>query len=132
MIEVAAEPVVIAMPLSPVAGRHGQRPGQRAGRDVADQPGHRPPPPSPPGSAPYVLASAVALTVIVSLAPLAVTEVAAEPVVIAIVVVGRIAGGHGQCPGQRAGRDVADQPGHPPPPSPPGQRRILGQRRRIP
>ena len=57
-------------------------------------------------------ASAVALTVTTSLAPLAVIEVAAEPVVIADAVVGRIARGHGQRPGQGAGRDIADQAGH--------------------
>ena len=47
-----------------------------------------------------LLASAVAFTVTVSPAPLAVIEVAAEPVVIADAVVGGITRGHGQRAGQ--------------------------------
>ena len=111
VIEVAAEPVVIAMPLStvlpvvtvsaPVSPLAAMSPPARSLlRRRARQRQCR------------ILASAAAATVIVSLAPLAVIEVAAEPVVIADRIVGCVAGGHGQRPGQRAGRDVADQPGH--------------------
>ena len=50
---------------------------------------------------PAMSESAVALTVTVSLLKLSVIEVAAEPVVMAMRVVGRIPRGHVQCPGQR-------------------------------
>ena len=56
-------------------------------------------------------ARAAALTVTTSLLPLALIEVAPEPVVMAIVVVGSIPRGHVERPGQGAGIEIADQPG---------------------
>ena len=111
VIEVAAEPVVIAMPLSAAS------PVVTVSAPVSEPAAIFPTRPvtvsaAEPDSVSVVSsASAVALTVTTSLAPLAVIEVAAEPVVIAIAVVGRIARGHGQRPGQGTGRDIADQAG---------------------
>ena len=112
MIEVAAEPVVIAIVLSvaspvvtvsaPVSELAVILPTRPVTVSAAE----------PDQRQRRVLASAVALTVTTSLAPLAVIEVAAEPVVIDDAVVDRIARRHGQRPGQGAGRDIADQAGH--------------------
>ena len=66
----------------------------------------------PVSVSPVFCARALALTVTMSLAPLAVIEVAAEPVVIDDAVIGSIARGHGERTGQRAGIDVPDQSGH--------------------
>ena len=100
MIEVAAEPVVIDMPLSAAS------PVVTVSAPVSEPAAISPTSPvtvsaAEPASVSAVFsASEVALTVTTSLAPLAVIEVAAEPVVMRYAVVGGIAGGHVQRPGQ--------------------------------
>ena len=132
VIEVAAEPVVIAIVLSvaspvvtvsaPVSEPAVMFPISPVTVSAAE----------PISVSAVLLASAVASTVTMSLAPLAVIEVAAEPVVIAMRVVDCVPGGHGQRTGQGTGGDIADQPGHRL-----GrrarqrQRGVLGQRRGI-
>ena len=112
LIEVAAEPVVIAIVLSaaspvvtvnaPVSEPAAISPTSPVTTSAAD----------PASVSTVFCARAVALTVTTSLAPLAVIEVAAEPVVIADAVVGGIAGGHRQGTGQRASCNIPDQSGH--------------------
>ena len=112
VIEVAAEPVVIDMPLStaspvvtfsvPVSDPAAISPTSPVTTSAAD----------PARVSAVFCASAVAFTVTVSLRRCAVIEVAAEPVVIDDAVVDGITGGHGERAGQRAGGDIADQSGH--------------------
>ena len=100
MIEVAAEPVVIEMPLSaalpvvtvsaPVSEPALMSPTSPVTTSAAD----------PTSVSAVFCASAVAVTVTVSVLKLSVMEVAAEPVVIADAIVGGIRRGHGQCTGQ--------------------------------
>ena len=132
VIEVAAEPVVMLMPLSAAL------PVVTVSAPVREPAAIFPTSPvtvsaAEPLSVKAVFcANAVAVTVTISLAPLAVIEVAAEPVVMMMPVVGRIPRRHRQRTGQRASRDIPDQPGHRlRRRADQRQRRILRQRRRV-
>ena len=103
MIEVAAEPVVIVMVLSvaspvvtvsaPVSELAVMLPISPLTTSAAE----------PTSVSAVLLASVVASTVTVSLAPFAVTEVAAEPVVNRDAIISRIPRRHGQRAGERTG-----------------------------
>ena len=112
VIEVAAEPVVIAMPLStvspvvtvsaPVSAPAAMLPTSPVTTSAAE----------PARVSAVLLASAAAATVIVSLAAARRDRGRRRAGGDRDAVVDRIAGRHGQRPGQRARRDIPDQPGH--------------------
>ena len=132
VIEVAAEPAVMLMPLSaaspvvtvsaPVREPAAISPTNPVTTSAAD----------PASVSTVFCANAVAVTVTVSVLKLSVIEVAAEPVVIAMVLSVASPVSHRQRTGQRASRDVPDQAGyHLRRRADKRQSRIVGQRRRV-